>query len=1158
MSQATIMIVEDDSGTRRTLGGILEDAGYQVIEAERVSDALKTMQRNPCDLVITDIRLPDASGMEIIKQAKAVQPTAVVMIVTGYASVETAVEAVKQGAYAYFTKPINPAELMIDIANALKQQRLILENKRLLSEFQHANKQLLKANKKLRSEVAERKRVEEALRESEGKLNSMFKSTPDFITVMDKELNILWANEQFKRAFGDETIGKKCYQVYHGRKEPCKPYPCPTLKAFKDGKVHEREFQVTDQAGNPVYLHCIANVALSDKGGKPTAVMETLRNITERKKITEELAESEARYRSLVNNVQLGILRSTPGPPGRILEVNPALEEITGYARDELLAMDMEKLYAHVAERRALMKELATVKGSVARQLRWRKKDGSEIVVLDKVITLRDEAGNVLHFDAIIEDITERKQIAEALRENEEKYRTLVETSIDMIFMLDPHGKFMFANKEWERRTGYAIKDILGKDGFTLIHPDDISNARQSFSEVLKGHTAENLELRSKTKSGSYLDILMSAAPLTDSSGNVTAIIGTAMDITERKQAEEKHQAIIKTAVDGFWIADLAGRFLEVNDSYCEMVGYTQEELLKMSIPDIEAVETNQDVAQRIKKIAERGYDRFETRHKRKDGRIIDVEVSVNYLDAGEGQMYVFVRDITERKQAEEELKESREKLQRMFESVTDGINVSDLNGIITETNQKAVEMYGANSTAEIIGKNALEFIAPRDRSRAMANLEKTLKEGEIKNLEYTLLRIDGTEYPGELSASVLRDGYGNPVGFIAITRDITERKRAEEERRSIEQKAYIASRLASIGELASGIAHEINNPLTAILGYSQSLLRKDVPEDTRRKLEIIRDGTERVADIVGRLLAFSRQRKPERSYVNINEVVESTLALQAYELQTANIKVTTKLTTELPYTMADAGQMQEVFLNIIINAETEMKLAHGGGQLLIKSEVADDTIRVSFKDDGPGIAKGNLGRIFEPFFTTRAVGEGTGLGLSLCHGIVLGHKGRIYAKSRLGEGATFIVELPVVAKEAPIGSPESGDKAKKVTRARILVVDDELAIRQLLSEELTDEGHYVDTAESAGEALYKLQNNNYDLILLDVKLRGMSGIKLYQFMGKMPRHLAKRVVFITGDVIGTDTRKFFLETKATYISKPFNVAQLRKDVNRMLSRLKG
>jgi CheY-like chemotaxis protein len=198
------------------------------------------------------------------------------------------------------------------------------------------------------------------------------------------------------------------------------------------------------------------------------------------------------------------------------------------------------------------------------------------------------------------------------------------------------------------------------------------------------------------------------------------------------------------------------------------------------------------------------------------------------------------------------------------------------------------------------------------------------------------------------------------------------------------------------------------------------------------------------------------------------------------------------------------------------------------------------------------------LERIFEPFFTTRAVGEGTGLGLSLCHGIVLGHKGRIYAKSKLGEGATFIVELPVVAKEAPTGSPESGDKAKKATRARILVVDDELAIRQLLSEELTDEGHYVDTAESAGEALYKLQNNNYGLILLDVRLRGMSGIKLYQLMGKMPRRLAKRVVFITGDVIGTDTREFLSETKATYISKPFSVAQLRKDVNRMLSRVKG
>jgi CheY-like chemotaxis protein len=251
---------------------------------------------------------------------------------------------------------------------------------------------------------------------------------------------------------------------------------------------------------------------------------------------------------------------------------------------------------------------------------------------------------------------------------------------------------------------------------------------------------------------------------------------------------------------------------------------------------------------------------------------------------------------------------------------------------------------------------------------------------------------------------------------------------------------------------------------------------------------------------------------------------------------------------------MADAGQLQQVFLNIILNAETEMITAHGGGNLLVKTERMDDAIRVSIKDDGPGIARKNLEKIFDPFFTTRDVGEGAGLGLSVCHGLVTGHRGKIYAESKLGKGATFIVELPIVtkAKQLELAEPAAAE-SKRISGARILVVDDDTIVQKFLTEILTEEGHEVEIIENGDEALERLGIEDYDVILLDVKLPGISGIEIYKHLQKRAKSLARRVVFITGDVMGKETMSFLSRTRALYITKPFDAEKLIKDVDRIL-----
>jgi C4-dicarboxylate-specific signal transduction histidine kinase len=238
---------------------------------------------------------------------------------------------------------------------------------------------------------------------------------------------------------------------------------------------------------------------------------------------------------------------------------------------------------------------------------------------------------------------------------------------------------------------------------------------------------------------------------------------------------------------------------------------------------------------------------------------------------------------------------------------------------------------------------------------------------------------------------------------------DITERKRAEEERKELQQKAELTSRLASIGQMASGIAHEVNNPLTSVISLTEVLAQKNLPEDINEDIEIIHEAAQRVAGIVNRLLTFARQQKPERTHVDINTVIQDTLALRAYALETGHIKVTSQLAPNLPRTMADAAQLQQVFLNIILNAETAMKSVNGKGNLLIRTERINNTLRICFTDDGPGIAKENLTKVFEPFFTTKEVGQGTGLGLSICHGIVAAHNGQIYARSQSDRGPLLL-----------------------------------------------------------------------------------------------------------------------------------------------------
>jgi signal transduction histidine kinase len=257
----------------------------------------------------------------------------------------------------------------------------------------------------------------------------------------------------------------------------------------------------------------------------------------------------------------------------------------------------------------------------------------------------------------------------------------------------------------------------------------------------------------------------------------------------------------------------------------------------------------------------------------------------------------------------------------------------------------------------------------------------------------------------------------------------VTEYKQAEIIQRKVQGDPGLSGQLAFIGRVASDIAHEINNPLTIVIGCSKMLMEKDVPEDIKEDLQVINESAQHVAGIVRRLLASASQSKPGREYAEINTLLSRVLRLRAHEMNIHNVVVMTRLDPDLPWTMVDAGQIQQVFLNIILNAEQAMVKAHNGGHLRVKTEQVGDFIRTTFKDDGIGIAEEDLPKLFDPFFTTKEVGEGMGLGLSISYGIIQEHNGRIYARGRPGKGATFVVELPIVAKTGGLVSPKESAK---------------------------------------------------------------------------------------------------------------------------------
>ena len=385
------------------------------------------------------------------------------------------------------------------------------------------------------------------------------------------------------------------------------------------------------------------------------------------------------------------------------------------------------------------------------------------------------------------------------------------------------------------------------------------------------------------------------------------------------------------------------------------------------------------------------------------------------------------------------------------------------------------------------------------------------------------------------------------------------ELERALQQVRTTQEQLIQSEKLSAVGQFVAGVAHELNNPLTAVVGYAELLQSMSNDAKMRDNLERIAKSALRCHKIVHSLLSFARQHAPERKLVQLHSIVEDVLEIMAYDLRTSNVRIVREFAFPLPPIMADAHQLQQVFINILGNARQAIEPVQRDGQIIVRTRESGQNVVIEFQDNGPGIKPEHLARIFDPFFTTKPVGKGTGLGLSLCYGLIQEHGGSISARSERGDGATFTIELPVAAGVPAQTLLRSGGSiapftggAPAASGRSVLVVDDEPWILELAEELVRADGHAVETASGGEQALEKIGRRKFDVILSDWKMPGLNGIGLYEHLRATEPASAGRMVFMTGDVVSDTFQDFLREHQLTCLSKPFARREFRAAIGSM------
>ncbi len=750
-------------------------------------------------------------------------------------------------------------------------------------------------------------------------------------------------------------------------------------------------------------------------------------------------------------------------------------------------------------------------------------------------------------------------QLFKIVQRSQRGFRDLIDTLDDILLSVSLAGEILATNRSFSQMLGTPFREIVGHrlDEFVeLADHHGRSPLQRELAPLLEGRN-QTAVLRIRLKHESSPRYFQCTAHALVREGTVQGVCILARDITSERESEARFKDLFETLQEGVYLSDTESKLEDVNPALVRMLGYeNREELLGRTLSEFFLQQQGWESERRQLAQSDVMHG-HEVLFRRKDGSpMAALHASALIRDTAgrvrrrQGTLV----DITERRQIENRLQQEQEFARRLVESFPDLVIALDREGRCTFVSPRSRELLGL-SPEEMIGTSLNERLDPPSRKEMESFLE-TIISGKCTNgsTEFCIRRNDGENRLFRATASPLMDASGRIAGVIAAARDTTDSKR-------MEQQLIQNERLAAMGQMIAGVAHELNNPLTAVLGVTELVRDSTADDPTRRQLEIAHRQARRAAQIVQSLLTFSRPPQPRKICLNLSELIQRSLQLHEHSLRTNRITVDFSAPPDLPLVLGDASQLTQVFLNLIANAEQAIREVRDHGRLRIRVTRAGDRVVATFEDDGAGIPREILPRIFDPFFTTKRPGRGTGLGLSICLAILREHNGEIEAEPREEGGSLFTTSLPIARGTALFLAESRGGEAawpaselSKETAAgySVLVVDDEQSIREMIEEGLSARGFQVQSAPSVDEALAVMERQSFDAVLCDLNLRSgggseNSGLGLYAAVTNATPSGKRKpfFLFMSGELAASAVTEGLAHAGAQTIQKPFRVSDL-------------
>ena len=1099
-------------------------------------------------------------------------------------------------------KPRYYLGMVEDISERKRAEEEVYKLNRVLEQrVQERTAGFQAANRELRNEVAERKRAEEALRESEGTLAQAQRIAQ--LGYWERDLDtdhIIWSEETY-RIFGLPPGRTPDFAEFKTliHDEDRHLVLQAIVEALRGGPRYEMEYRVVWPNGEVHFVHSQGDV-MKDESGRPRRMFGTAQDITQRKRAEEEsrlmqtmaLAIGEAKdVRAALGMVLHNVCEVTgwvlgqawiPRPDESVLECSAAWGK-DGAGMETFRAVSRGKTFAPgvgLPGRVWASKQLAWLRdvtldtnfprAQAAREAGLKAAIGVPVMADEEVIAVieffvRESREEDERFVKLISSvvaqlgqIVERKRLEESLRASEERFRSLVQSANDAIVLADDRGSIVSWNKGAQAIFGYRDEEVLGKPLTTLMperyreaHGKGMMRFRTTGESRVIGKTVELQGLR---KDGSEFPLELSLASWGTETD--TFFSGIIRDITERKQAEEalrqaeqKYRAIYENAAEGIFQTTPEGRYISVNPALARMYGYSSPEELTESVDDIgHILYVSPERRTEFKRLieAEGSVEGFEYEVYRKDGSRIWLSENARAVRDASGAVIYYegaVQDITERKRVEERLLEQADIINRAQNAIIIR-NFED--ECITFWNKGAEQLYGW-SAKEAVGKPIGELISADAKDRE-APLKLLISTGEFHG-EIKHCARDGREVVVDSRVTLIRNDDGTPRSVLGINTDITERKK-------LEMQLLRAQRLESIGTLASGVAHDLNNILTPILMCAQTLRGDLADEDRQSAISLIEESAQRGAGVVKQVLTFARGIEGERVLIKSSHLIEEMIDI-ARQTFPKSIELSSNYSEDLWSIEGDPTELHQVLLNLCVNARDAMP---NGGSLTLAGEnfTADEhyaamapdakvgpyvVLRVS--DSGAGMTRATIDKIFDPFFTTKEVGKGTGLGLSTTLGIVKSHGGFISVYSEIGKGTTFKLFLPAAMTDANLQPSQISVVPIQGNGELILVVDDEPNILEITKMIFEKHNYRIVSASDglAALALFAQQMESIGGLLTDIAMPYMDGVALVRALRKMKSDLP--IIASTGQGEQARVNELRSLNVHNFLSKPYDTDKL-------------